>query len=98
MALTRGVDPDSEFDDWLAEKLPSILDGFFANMAQFLWKEDAKRTRKRDATGPSAKAVQSNVAVKQFGDSFEKVHFNLQNKPNEQKKGGDRNCDRRRHA
>ena len=34
MALTKGIDPDSEFGDWLAGKPPASLDRFYAKAAQ----------------------------------------------------------------
>lgn len=42
MALTKGIDPDSKFSNWLVGKLLASLDRFYAKAAQFLRKEDAK--------------------------------------------------------
>lgn len=73
MALTRGIDPDFEFDDWLAEKPPASLYHFYIKAAQFLKKEDARRSRKQDVAGLNSEGIQSNVAVKQTEKSSGKV-------------------------
>ena len=57
MALTKGIDPDSEFGNWLAEKPPASLDRFHAKAAQFLRREDAKQSRKQTDAGPSTEGI-----------------------------------------
>jgi len=42
VALVRGVDPDSEFGDWLAEKLPATLDRFYAKATQYIRKKEVR--------------------------------------------------------
>ena len=73
MALTKGIDPDSEFGNWLAGKPPASLDRFYSKAAQFLRQEDAKQSRKQDDARPRSEGIQSNVAVKQSGESSGKV-------------------------
>ena len=80
MALTKGIDVDSEFESWLAGKPPASLDRFYSKAAQFLRREDARQSRKQDDAGPNIEGIQSNVAIKQSGDSSGKVQLNVQNK------------------
>ena len=80
MALTKGIDPDSEFGNWLAGKPPASLDRFHAKAAQFLRREDAKQSRKQTDAGSNVGGTQSNVAIKQSGESSGKVQLNIKNK------------------
>ena len=73
MALTKRIDPDSEFGNWLARKPLASLDRFYSKAAQFLRKEETKYFRKKDDARPSVEGIQNNVAVKQSGESSGKV-------------------------
>lgn len=64
IALTKGVDLDSDFSYWLERKHPSILESFYVKVAQYLRKEEAKRSKKKGIVGPSIDGVQSNMEVK----------------------------------
>ena len=64
MALTKGIDVDSEFGNWLAGKPPASLDRFYSKGAQFLRREDVKQSRKQDDARPNIKGIHSNIAVK----------------------------------
>ena len=57
MALTKGIDADSEFGNWLAGKPPASLDRFYSKAAQFLRREDVKQSRKKDDAGPSVEGI-----------------------------------------
>ena len=90
IAVMRGVDPDSEFGDWLAGKPPTSLERFYSEAHQVIRREEARWTRRDKAPGPVQEIVESNIAVKQSGDSSGKVQVNVQNKPGQSKgsKGG----------
>ena len=41
MAVMRGVDPNSEFGDWLVGKPPPTLERFYSKAHQFMRREEA---------------------------------------------------------
>lgn len=88
MALTKRIDPDFVFGNWLAGKPFASLDLFYAKATQFLKKEDARRSRKQDDAEPSVECIQSSIAEKQTGESSGKVQLNVQNKQGQQKGKG----------
>jgi len=45
MALTMGVDPDSDFGDWLSRKPPLTLDNFYSKASQYLRMEEVLQAR-----------------------------------------------------
>ena len=98
MAVMRGVDPNSEFGDWLVEKLPATLERFYSKAHQFIRREKARWTRRDKAPGPVQETVKSNIAVKQSGDSSGKVQVNVQNKPGQSKGSGGGNLGKKREA
>ena len=53
MAVMRGVDPDSEFGDWLAGKPPATLERFYSKAHQFIRREEARWVRRDKASGPA---------------------------------------------
>ena len=57
MALTKGIDADSEFGSWLAGKPPASLDRFYSKATQFLRRDDAKQSRKQDDAGPNIEGI-----------------------------------------
>ena len=79
MALIEGVDLDNEFGDYLAGKPPPTRELFNEKANVRLWWEEAKANRKRKSEGASKEGVQSNIAVKQSGDSSGKVEVNVGN-------------------
>ena len=65
MALMEGVDPDSEFGDYLSGKPPPTRELFYEKANIQLRREEARANRKRKYGAASKEVVQSNVAVKQ---------------------------------
>ena len=68
MALTKRIDPDSEFGNWLAGKPPASLDRFHAKTAQFLRRKmrnslGSKLTQDQVRKGSEA-MLQSNSPVR----------------------------------
>ena len=79
MALIEGVDPDTEFRDYLAGKPPPTRELFYEKANIRLRREEAKANRKRKSEGALKEGVQSNIAVQQSGDSSRKVEVNVGN-------------------
>ena len=88
MAVMHGVDPYSEFGDWLAGKHPATLECLYSKVHQFIRREEARWTRQNKASGPVQESVKSNVVVKQTGDNPGKTQVNIQNKPRQSKGSG----------
>lgn len=60
-------------------------------------KEEVGCSRK-NVVEPNGDGVESDIAVKQSGERSGKVQVSFQNKPNQQKKCGDRNRERKRDS
>lgn len=90
MTVMRGVDLDSEFEDWLAGKPPTTLERFYSKAHQFMRTEKARWTRRDKTSGPVQETVKSNITVKQSNDNSGKVQVNVRNEPGQSKgsKGG----------
>ncbi len=52
MAVMRGVDPDSEFGEWLTGKPPATLERFYSEAHQFIRRKEARWIRRDKAPGP----------------------------------------------
>ena len=76
MAVMRGVDPDSEFGEWLAGKPPTTLERFYSKAHQYIGREEARWMRKKETSSADV-AAQNNVAIKQTGDNSGKVQVNV---------------------
>ena len=98
MAVMRGVDPDSEFRDWLAGKPPATLERVYSKAHQFIRREEARWSRQDKAPGPVQETVKSNIAVKQTSDNSGKAQVNVQNKPGQSKGSGGGNLGKKRET
>ena len=78
MALIDGVDKDTEFGRYLAGKPPPTREIFYEKPNVRLHWEEIYANQKRKAT--DKEDIQSNVAIKQMGDSLGKVEVNVGNK------------------
>ena len=96
MAVMRGVDPDSEFGDWLVGKPLATLERFYSKAHQFIRREEARWTRRDKASWPVKESVKSNVVMKQTGDNPGKTQVNIQNKPGQSKGSGGGNLEKKR--
>lgn len=79
--LIWGIHPDME--EWLSRKPPSTLHRFYNKAAQYLHKEEALRTGKGERIGHQDERIQSNIAVKQSGESFGNIAVNVYKKSND---------------
>ena len=78
MALIDGIDKDNEFGRYLAGKPPLTREIFYEKANVRLRQKEIYTNRKRKAT--DKEDIQSNVAIKQTGDSSGKVEVNVGNK------------------